>query len=265
MVTLLVSGIVAPVDPNSSFWTSDSTPAVPDLQGPPTAPYWVAGVIARLAESDAVQTDFGRAGITMQWRFPLALGSVTAQQAQPLSDALTSLSAPGRRRCRATSRPVSSTLAVSSGLLPTLATYFATAQSVDALLWLLWVSLTVTGVAVLLLTARMVAMRRSAEFAVVRARGASLLAAGAGRRPRGGGRLRSRGRDRRRARRSSPARGPGVRRQPAPAGDWWPPAAILAVAVCGPAVIAAWQHRLPRRRRVPAAGGRAQPRARSAW
>ncbi len=52
----------------------------------------------------------------------------------------------------------------------------------DALLWLLYVSLTVTGVAVLLLAARMVAMRRSAELTVVRARGASLwqlaLAAG---------------------------------------------------------------------------------------
>jgi putative ABC transport system permease protein len=31
------------------------------------------------------------------------------------------------------------------------------------------------------------------------------------------------------------------------AGGWWPPIAVLVVAVLGPALIAAWQHRLPKR------------------
>jgi putative ABC transport system permease protein len=131
-----------------------------------------------------------------------------------------------------------------------------TAQSVDALLWLLYVSLTVTGLAVLLLAARMVAMRRSAELTVVRARGASLrqvaLATGGA---------------------AAlvcvpaaviavalgivavPGAGPAVAGS---AGGWWPQAAIVVVAICGPALIAAWQHRLPRHR---AARSR-QPRAR---
>jgi hypothetical protein len=30
--------------------------------------------------------------------------------------------------------------------------------------------------------------------------------------------------------------------------SWWPPIAVVAAAVLGPALIAAWQHRLPRRR-----------------
>ena len=61
--------------------------------------------------------------------------------------------------------------------------FIATAQSVDTLLWLLYVSLTVAGLAVLLLAARMVAMRRSAEITVIRARGGSLwqIAVGTGR------------------------------------------------------------------------------------
>jgi putative ABC transport system permease protein len=42
------------------------------------------------------------------------------------------------------------------------------------------------------------------------------------------------------------------------AGGWWPQAAILIVAICGPALIAAWQHRLPRHR----AAGRPRPRGR---
>ena len=61
--------------------------------------------------------------------------------------------------------------------------FIATAQSVDTLLWLLYVSLTVAGLAVLLLAARTVAMRRSAEITVIRARGGSLrqIAVGTGR------------------------------------------------------------------------------------
>ena len=109
----------------------------------------------------------------MQWGFPLTLGAITGQQAQPLSDALTSLTTqtPALSGDVETLAP---TLSASSPLLNVLAAYFVTAQSVDALLWLLYVSLTVTGLAVLLLAARMVAQRRSAELTVVRARGASL-------------------------------------------------------------------------------------------
>jgi putative ABC transport system permease protein len=262
VVTFQVSGIVVPLDPDSSFWTADSTAVAPTLENPDSMsppPYWVGGLIASPAETDAVQTDFGEGGLTMQWGFQLALGSVTAQQAQPLSDTLTSLSAQAPQLSGDVA-PVSSTLTVSSGVLATLTAYFATAQSVDALLWLLWVSLTVTGVVVLLLTARMVALRRSAEFTVVRARGASLwqLALAAGRAAAAvcvpaavaGAALGI-----------LAARGPG-----APgawsASAWWPQAVILAVAICGPAVIAAWQHRLPRRGRASlAAGGRRRPRA----
>ena len=261
VVTFQVSGIVVPLDPDSSFWTADSTALSATLENadsmsPP--PYWVGGLIASPAETDAVQTDFGEGGLTMQWGFQLALGSVTAQQARPLSDTLTSLSAQAPQLSGDVA-PVSSTLTVSSGVLATLAAYFATAQSVDALLWLLWVSLTVTGVVVLLLTARMMAMRRSAEFTVVRARGASLwqLALAAGRTAAAvcvpaavtGAALGI-----------LSARGPGAPGAGS-ASDWWPQAVILAVAICGPAAIAAWQHRLPRRGRASLASGRRRPRA----
>ena len=187
VVTFQVSGIVIPVDPDSSFWTVRRDRCSPrrwrTRRASARRRTGSAAVIAGPAEAVAVQPDFGAGRASaMQWGFPLALGSVTGQQARPLSDALTSLSAQ-TPRLSGDVAPVSPTLSVSSGLLTTLAAYFATAQSVDALLWLLWVSLAVTGVAVLLLTARMVALRRSAEFAVVRARGASLwqLALAAGR------------------------------------------------------------------------------------
>jgi putative ABC transport system permease protein len=92
----------------------------------------------------------------------------------------------------------------------------------------------------------MVAMRRSVELAVIRARGASLrqiafgTAAGA-------------------ALVCVPAAvigvalailavpGAGSVQGAGGAGGWWLPIAVLVVAVCGLALIAAWQHRLPKR------------------
>ncbi len=206
---------------------------------------------------DAVQQDFGPEGLNIQWDFPLDIGSLGGQQAPLLYDALNRI---GTKSPVLTGdvAPIGDVLQASStGLVSTLAAFLDTAASVDTLLWLVYVSLVVAGLAVLLLAARMVAMRRSAELAVHRARGASLRqlalttaggaalacvpAAAAGVAlavlavP--GGRL-----------------GPGT----APALAWWPPAAVLLVAVCAPAAIAAWQHRLPRRR--PHTRGR--PRAR---
>jgi putative ABC transport system permease protein len=257
-ITFQVSGIVAPTDPDSSFWTADETPVVPTLQGtenPSPPPYWVGGVIAGPGEAIAVQQDFGSSGLTLEWGLPLALGSVTGQQAQSLSNALTSI-ATQVPTLSGDVAPVASSLSTAPNLLNTLAAFLATAQAVDALLWLLYVSLTVTGLAALLLSARMVAMRSSAELGVIRARGASLwqlsLATG-------------------RAAAvvcvpaaiiavalailAVPGAGPAY---VGSAGGWWPQAAILIVAICGPALIAAWQHRLPRHR----AAGRPRPRGR---
>jgi putative ABC transport system permease protein len=247
-ITFQVSGIVAPTDPDSSFWAADAAPVVPVLENPDSfnpPPYWAGGVIAGPGEAAAVQQDFGSAGLTMEWGLPLELGSVTGQQAQALSSALTEI---------ATQTPVLSSdiaavatsLSPSSSLVTTLTAFLATAQTVDALLWLLYVSLTVTGVAALLLAARMVALRRSAELGVIRARGASLwqvsLATGSAAAvvclPAAVIAVAL-------AVLAVPGAGPAYIGS---AGGWWPQVAILVVAICGPALIAAWQQRLPRRR-----------------
>jgi putative ABC transport system permease protein len=250
-VTVLVTGIVVPVNPSSSFWGIDPGVLAADLQyqGSPQTPYWAGGVMVGPDEADELQSYFGSRDPRMEWVFPLDVSSLDGQQVQPLSDALDkigtdtpSLSGP--------LAPVAATLTVSSSMLPALNAFIATAQSVDTLLWLLYVSLTVAGLAVLLLAARMVVMRRSAEITVIRARGGSLwqIAVGTGRDaallcvpaaviaavlailvvPVAGS-----------------AQGAGS------AGGWWPLLAVVAAAVLGPALIAAWQHRLPRRNAVP--------------
>ena len=55
-------------------------------------------------------------------------------------------------------------------MLRPLTLFLATAQAVDTVLWLVYISLAVAGLTVLLLAARMVVMRRSAELALRRAR-----------------------------------------------------------------------------------------------
>ena len=244
-ITVLVTGIVTPVDPTSSFWNIDAAIVAADLQGPVNGPYWAGGVIVGPSEADELQSYFSSGNLQMEWVFPLDVSSLDGQQVQPLSDALDKIGT--QVPALSGLAPVSATLTTSSGLLFSLNTFIATAQSVDALLWLLYVSLTVAGLTVLLLAGRMVAMRRSAEITVVRARGASLRQIAL-----------STGRDA--ALVCVPAAviaaaaailavpGAGSAQGAGSAGGWWPPIAVLAVAVCGPALIAAWQHRLPRRR-----------------
>ena len=245
-ITVLVTGIVVPLDPGSSFWAVDPGIVAADLQGPVTDPYWAGGMIVGPDEADELQTYFSSRNLQMEWVFPLDVSSVDGQQVQALSDALGKLSTQVPRLFGIYA-PVAPSLTTTSGLQFALNAFIATAQSVDTLLWLLYISLTVAGLVVLLLAGRMVAMRRSGEITVIRARGGSLwqIAVGTGRDA---------------ALLCVPAAalgailailavpGAGSAQGAGSAEGWWPPIAVLAAAVLGPALIAAWQHRLPRRR-----------------
>jgi len=245
-ITVVVTGIVVPVDSSSSFWGVDPSVLAAVLQGPPGGRYWAGGVMTGPDEANELQSYLGSRNLRMEWVFPVDVGALGGQQAQPLSDALDKIDT----ETPALSGPVqlvASTLTVSSNLLFSLNAFIATAQLADTLLWLLYVSLTVAGLAVLLLAARMVALRRSAEITVIRARGASLaqIAVGTGRDA---------------ALLCVPAAviaaaaavlavpGAGSARGAGSAGGWWPPIAVVAVAVLAPALAVAWRHRLPRRR-----------------
>ena len=247
-VTVVVTGIVVPVNPSSSFWGIDPgiLAAYRQFQGPAQSPYWAAGVMVGPDEADELQSYFGSRNPHMEWVFPLDVNSLDDQQVRPLSDALDKIGTE-TPTLSGPLEPVASTLTASSDMASSLNAFIATAQSVDTLLWLLYVSLTVAGLAVLLLAARMVAVRRSPDITVIRARGGSLrqIAIGTGRDA---------------ALLCLPAAviaaalavlvvpGAGSMQGAGSAGGWWPPITVVAVAVLGPTVIAAWQHRLPRRR-----------------
>jgi putative ABC transport system permease protein len=238
-ITLAVTGIVAPRDASASFWASYPELAAPDEELSANQNVWIGGVFAGPGELSAIQADFGVEDMALQWEFQIEPGSTDGQQAQPLYDALNRL---GSQAPPLTGdlAPARGALTTSSALLQPLGAFLSTANEVDTLLWLLYVSLAVAGLITLLLAARMVAVRRSAELAVRRARGASLAQIAAV--TAGGSALTC-------VPAAAVATVLGVLLIPGttPAGGWWIPAALLLVAVCAPAAVAAWQQRLPRR------------------
>jgi len=243
-VEIVVTGVVAPIDPNSTFWTADPSVLAPDLQGPATGPYWAGTVMVAPGETQELEEYFSSTSMTVEWVFPLSVSTLTGQQVQPLESALDLLSTQVPTLTGYLT-PVAPALTTSSSMLYALQDFIQTAEQVDTLLWLLYVSLAVTGLAVLLLAGRMIAMRRTGELSVIRARGASLRQIALS--TAGGAALLC-----------VPAAVLGVLLALAAvpsagsvedggAGGLWPAVAVLLVAVCGPALIAAWQHRLPRR------------------
>jgi putative ABC transport system permease protein len=258
-VTLKVTAIVAESQPASSFWTADPSLAVPDLNVPGTTPpYWTSGVFALPDESGAVQQDYGPSSLTVQWVLPVDLTGLLGDQALALEAALQRI-VNEEPQLTGPLAGVATVVTIDTGLQQTLGTFIGatgsfvgTAAAVDALLWLLYASLAVIAAIVLVLAARMIVLRRATELALGRARGASLLQTGL-----------------------AAGRGAAIGCVPAaviagavavllvpgqpPPGGWWPGLAVLAVAVGAPAVLGAWQQRLPRSRRGRTTGGYSRP------
>ena len=250
LITLRVTAIVAESQPASAFWQADPSLAVPELNVPGNSPpYWTAGVFALPGESSAVQHDYGPGFLTVQWVLPVNTGGLQGDQAQQMAAALKRVvSQTPRLLGELGSVPVT----VSSGLLQVVESFVGSAAAVDALLWLLYVSLGIIAAIVLLLAARMMVLRRATELALRRARGATVrqigLAAGRGA-----------------AMGCVPAAvlagALAVLFVPAqaPPGGWWPGIAVLVIAIGAPAILGGWQQRTARTRRGRASGGYTRP------
>lgn len=253
-LNLDVTGIVEPIDPDSSFWKADPLLAAPNLYVSQSK-LWEGAFIADPGEIATMQDIFGQAGLSIRWEFPVATAGLRAQAPALYSEMKQfTLQTPQLTGLLA---PMSNALSTSSALLGPLATLVAVSNGVNVLLWMVYVGLAVAGVVMMLLAARMVAARRAAEMAVRRARGASLthlfwrtsfgaaVACGLA---------------------AALAWALAVLLVPGPGPTgwvaWWPGIATLAVAVLGPGAAAAWQHRLPHRRR---SSGRDRARWRRRW
>ena len=239
VVTLVVTGIIRPRLPHSTFWTSDPVAAVPDHVAPRSQAYWVIAAFAGTDAAGQVQQVFNATSITMQWQIPVSVNGVSANQAQALYAAL-NRAISQTPRLSADVAAGSADLTITTGMLAPLAAFIATQSAVSDVAWLLFASLTVIAAAVLLLAARMLAVRRAAEFTVLRARGASVRQI-ATRALRGC------------AIACLPAAAVGAALAIAlvphawPAAAWWLGGITVLAAIAGPAAIAGWRHRLRRR------------------
>ena len=251
-VTFKVAAIVAERQPASAFWGAYPSMAAPQLNVPgQSPPYWTSGVFALPDESVAVQDDFGPEFLTVQWVLPINFRALLGDQAQPLEAGLQRIISE-YPPLRGELAPVASVVAVSTGVQQVLDAFINTADAVDVLLWLLYVSLGVIAAIVQLLTARMIVLRRSTELALRRARGGTLLQIGL---------ATGRGAAIACVPAALLAAGAAVLLVPehAPPGGWWPGIAVLVVAIGTPAVMGVWRQRLPRSGRGKVAGGYTRP------
>jgi putative ABC transport system permease protein len=251
-VTVVITAIVRMREPNSSFWAKDNTVGLPDLMKAGFTEWWVGGILMDPDQLVAMQNVLGSSAIDIQWLYPLAVGGLSADGVRGLLDKFT----------RAVTVPVGltgvfaptvSTTAVATPLAPVLSGFLVTQAAVQTVLLLLFVSLIVVGAAVILLAAGMIAAGRADELGLLRSRGASVRQVAALM-------LRSTAL----VAALAALAGAGLAVAVAGRPDASSPlglslaAATVAIALAGPPLIAAWQHRRPRS--GPAAGwARAYP------
>jgi putative ABC transport system permease protein len=262
-IRIVITAIVRMRGPNSSFWAKDSTVGLPSpVTGRGTCNCWTGSIFADPDQFVAMQNALGSSSMDIQWVYPLGVGGVGADGAPALLDNLNrAITVPvGLTGAFA---PAANTTTVVTLLVPILSAFLDTQAAVQTVLLLLFVSLIVVGVAVILLAAGMIAVRRADDLDLLRSRGASVRQVAA---------LMLRGT----AVVSVLAALAGAGLAVVVAGSSDASSALglslacitVVTAVAGPPLIAAWQHRRPRS--GPAASARAYPgreqrvRARSA-
>lgn len=235
-IRLQVTGIFKARDPGDDFWSFDLLAVTPELQQPNVGPaYWESDAFIGSGEVAAFEDAFSGEHVELEYGLPLDLSHLTSGQAQPLADAMVTATS------YAADLPLpggTGTLSVdlAGGMTRPLGQFLSQRRAVDAVLSMVVGSLAALGAAVLLLCIVLLAEQRSAEFALLRARGASgrqlaLLAARAGAIslvPAAAGML----------------LGHALVPSPLPIlADWWAPALIALVVLTGPAVAAAVRYR----------------------
>ena len=169
-----VTGIVTPSARRSAFWGADPVAAAAELTAtpPPTAiPYWLGAVFVGPAELPLLQASVPTDRIQVVWAVPLATAHLAAGQVTSLQARLGGVLATGGN---VGVNGLLLQITLSSGILGVLSAFSGQDHAIGAVLGLLFVSLAVIGIVAVLLGAGLVAARRDAEFAVLRARGASL-------------------------------------------------------------------------------------------
>jgi putative ABC transport system permease protein len=175
-VPLIVTGIIQPVLPASAFWSADRLAARPLLTPATSAgpSSWTGGLFIGPGGLTPIEISLNPP-MSATWWCPVALGRLTAGQVGGLEAGLGSMTAAGLT-VRASGNSVTATI---TSQVPSILSPFTAGENAAApALELLYVSLAVLGAVVVLLGARLVAQRRTAEFTLRRARGVALYQLG---------------------------------------------------------------------------------------
>jgi len=242
-IQLRVTGILRIRDPSDEFWGYDPLAAAPERFEPAKGapPHWESDFFVGESEVGALEEAFSGQAMALEYGLPLDLSHLTSDQAQPLANAIVTatsyaadLPLPGGPGTQGA--PTTLAVDLAGGPGGSLNQFLGQRQAVDAVLSIVVGSLAALGAAVLLLCILLLAERRTAEFTLMRARGASgrqlaLLAARAG------------------AISLIPAAtgiilGNVLVPSPRPMfADWWVPAFIALVVLVGPGMVAAIRYR----------------------
>jgi putative ABC transport system permease protein len=170
-IKLVVTGILRPRHLNSAYWTADANALRATFNKTKGGGYWLGAMFVGDSEMNGLENALTDSSMLVTWEFPLALGKLQANQAAALNAELTDgLVSTG---IITTSVITPLTLTPQSALSGGLAEFVQTEGEIGSLLSLLYVSLTIVGLVVLLLGARLLAERRASEFSLIRARGAA--------------------------------------------------------------------------------------------
>ncbi|MCZ4515385.1 ABC transporter permease [Streptomyces sp. ActVer] len=170
-----ITGIVAPRDPESAYWTTQPLLRTPSLIRPPTQggepeTYWLG---ALLLSPDAAPVLLGTPGEPARyWLLTPDPDALTAHDLSRLGSAVASLeSGPGLVKVR---NSTDADTGVSTDLDEVLASYAELRSGVRPLVSVAAFGTGAVAVVVLLMAGRLTADRRRTELALLRARGASL-------------------------------------------------------------------------------------------
>ncbi|MFJ7626138.1 ABC transporter permease [Streptomyces sp. NPDC097595] len=177
-LTVRVTGIVAPKRPEASYWSSDELLRTPSLVPAPSkgAPlfFWTAALLLPPDAAPALLATTGQPEV--HWQFAPESSGLTTRDVPRLRTAIASLeSGPGLLAVR---ERAGDTVSVSTGLDEVLTSYEGMRGAIEPVVTVAAVGIGAVAAVVLLMTGGLIAGRRDAELALLRARGASLTGIG---------------------------------------------------------------------------------------
>ncbi|MFJ6614068.1 ABC transporter permease [Streptomyces sp. NPDC091289] len=177
-ITVTITGIVAPRDPQGSYWSTDPLLRTPSLVPDPTDPlpvhFWTGTVL--LAEDAGPVLLSTAAEPALFWRIPPDPTRLTGPDGARLTSVINSLeSGPGLLKVRGIA---GDTAMVSTGLGHIVESNARMRDAISPVIAVAALGIGSVAAVVLLMTSALIAARRRAELALMRSRGGSLRGIG---------------------------------------------------------------------------------------